>query len=80
MYEGDGLPSQICYKCHNKLDIAYQFKQQCEAADAHIRQILNRSSNEKSPSINIDLTQVYIKLPQNILNENLRLTMPHFHF
>ncbi|XP_077286901.1 uncharacterized protein LOC143911753 isoform X1 [Arctopsyche grandis] len=57
VYEGDGLPSQICYKCHNKLDIAYQFKQQCEAADAHIRQILNRSSNEKSPSINIDLTQ-----------------------
>ncbi|GJQ81050.1 hypothetical protein Trydic_g21859 [Trypoxylus dichotomus] len=36
--EGDGLPPYICQKCISRLNIAYQFKSQCESSDAKIRQ------------------------------------------
>ncbi|RZC36565.1 zinc finger protein TC009514, partial [Asbolus verrucosus] len=36
--EGDGLPPYICQKCISKLNIAFQFKTQCESSDAKLRQ------------------------------------------
>ncbi|KAK9872532.1 hypothetical protein WA026_017997 [Henosepilachna vigintioctopunctata] len=35
--EGDGLPPYICHKCVSKLNIAFQFKIQCENSDARLR-------------------------------------------
>lgn len=39
--EGDGLPALICNKCISRLNIAYQFKQQCESSDSRLRQYFN---------------------------------------
>ncbi|KAB0805458.1 hypothetical protein PPYR_02441 [Photinus pyralis] len=36
--EGDGLPPYICQKCISKLNVAFQFKSQCESSDAKLRQ------------------------------------------
>lgn len=36
--QGDGLPPYICQKCISKLNIAFQFKTQCESSDAKLRQ------------------------------------------
>lgn len=36
--EGDGLPPYICQKCISRLNIAFQFKTQCENSDAKLRQ------------------------------------------
>lgn len=36
---GDGLPSSICLKCEENLNIAYEFKQQCERIDTALREI-----------------------------------------
>lgn len=36
--QGDGLPPYICQKCVSKLNIAFQFKTQCESSDAKLRQ------------------------------------------
>lgn len=36
--QGDGLPPYICQKCVSKLNIAFQFKSQCETSDAKLRQ------------------------------------------
>ncbi|XP_060534974.1 zinc finger protein 568-like [Cylas formicarius] len=36
--EGDGLPPYICQKCISKLNIAFQFKTQCESSDEKLRQ------------------------------------------
>ncbi|CAH0557337.1 unnamed protein product [Brassicogethes aeneus] len=38
----DGLPTLLCSICENKLNIAYQFKQQCEKSDSTLRQITNQ--------------------------------------
>lgn len=36
--EGDGLPPYICQKCIAKLNVAFQFKTQCENSDSKLRQ------------------------------------------
>lgn len=36
--EGDGLPATICQKCVARLNIAFQFKMQCENSDVKLRQ------------------------------------------
>ncbi|KAL3287628.1 hypothetical protein HHI36_002097 [Cryptolaemus montrouzieri] len=41
--EGDGLPPYICHKCVTKLNIAFQFKTQCESADAKLRNCFENS-------------------------------------
>lgn len=38
MHEGDGLPPLICQKCVARLNVAFQFKTQCENSDAKLRQ------------------------------------------
>ncbi|XP_018328833.1 zinc finger protein 664-like isoform X2 [Agrilus planipennis] len=38
--EGDGLPPFICQRCIAKLNVAFQFKSQCESSDARLRQCL----------------------------------------
>lgn len=34
------MPSHICQKCISKLNIAFQFKTQCESSDAKLRQCM----------------------------------------
>ncbi|XP_026463192.1 zinc finger protein OZF-like [Ctenocephalides felis] len=43
--ESDGLPGSICKKCHDNLEVAYNFKMQCESTDNQLRQILNLPMN-----------------------------------
>ncbi|CAH0551497.1 unnamed protein product [Brassicogethes aeneus] len=43
--EGDGLPPYICQKCISKLNIAFQFKTQCETSDAKLRQCFENFNN-----------------------------------
>lgn len=43
--EGDGLPNTICQKCMAKLNIAWQFKMQCESSDAKLRQFYTNTQH-----------------------------------
>lgn len=43
--QGDGLPPYICQKCVSKLNIAFQFKAQCESSDAKLRQCFDNFHN-----------------------------------
>ncbi|KAF5304703.1 hypothetical protein FQA39_LY09480 [Lamprigera yunnana] len=43
--EGDGLPPYICQKCISKLNVAFQFKTQCESSDAKLRQCFETLHN-----------------------------------
>ncbi|KAF5304805.1 hypothetical protein FQR65_LT07822 [Abscondita terminalis] len=43
--EGDGLPPYICQKCISKLNVAFQFKSQCESSDAKLRQCFENLHN-----------------------------------
>lgn len=43
--QGDGLPPYICQKCVSKLNIAFQFKTQCESSDAKLRQCFGSYHN-----------------------------------
>ncbi|XP_050509841.1 zinc finger protein 585B-like [Diabrotica virgifera virgifera] len=43
--QGDGLPPYICQKCLSKLNIAFQFKKQCESSDAKLRQCFEHFHN-----------------------------------
>ncbi|XP_044265308.1 zinc finger protein 665-like [Tribolium madens] len=43
--EDDGLPPYICQKCISKLNIAFQFKTQCESSDAKLRQCFQNFHN-----------------------------------
>ncbi|XP_021936507.1 zinc finger protein 583-like, partial [Zootermopsis nevadensis] len=54
VFEGDGLPSQICRQCTEELDSYYKFKQKCENSDARLRQRLK----------NIKTMQFQAKVPQ----------------
>ncbi|XP_069702449.1 zinc finger protein Paris-like isoform X1 [Periplaneta americana] len=40
VFEGDGLPSQVCQQCIEELDSHYRFKQKCETSDARLKQYL----------------------------------------
>lgn len=44
MLDGDGLPRYICQKCITKLNIAFQFKTQCENSDAKLRQCFEQTT------------------------------------
>lgn len=39
--QGDGLPTLICNKCIARLNVAFQFKQECEDSDAKLREYFN---------------------------------------
>jgi hypothetical protein len=54
VFEGDGLPSQICQQCVEELDSHYRFKKKCEISDARLRQHLK----------NIKTVQFPAKVPQ----------------
>lgn len=43
--QGDGLPPYICQKCVSRLNIAFQFKTQCESSDAKLRQCFEHFHN-----------------------------------
>ncbi|XP_057653314.1 zinc finger protein 300-like [Diorhabda carinulata] len=61
--QGDGLPPYICQKCLSKLNVAFQFKTQCESSDAKLRQCFESFHNLPSAP---DLTGfVEIKKDEN---------------
>ncbi|CAG9860414.1 unnamed protein product [Phyllotreta striolata] len=49
--QGDGLPPYICQKCISKLNIAFQFKTQCESSDAKLRQCFEQFSLPTAPDL-----------------------------
>ena len=53
MYEGDGLPSQICHQCLDELDRHFKFKQKCQGTDAQLRQYLKNSGTVQEQTINM---------------------------
>ncbi|KAK4882927.1 hypothetical protein RN001_006246 [Aquatica leii] len=62
IYQGDGLPSQICSNCITQINQAYLFKQQAENSDNTLRQYLclyKNTSQETSTetSLNKDTTE-----------------------
>lgn len=58
--EGDGLPNTICQKCITKLNIAWQFKMQCESSDAKLRQFYMNSQHLQVPP-DLDIYSVRLK-------------------
>lgn len=60
--EGDGLPNTICQKCVAKLNIAWQFKIQCENSDAKLRQFY---SNTQHLQVTPDLDGFSLSLKQS---------------
>lgn len=66
--EGDGLPPYICQKCISKLNVAFQFKTQCETSDAKLRQCfenLNQLQNSGDLSNYIDIKREAVELQPN---------------
>ncbi|PSN46644.1 hypothetical protein C0J52_07080 [Blattella germanica] len=56
VYEGDGLPAQLCKQCLEDLNYCYQFKQKCELSDSRLRQYLKNSTTIPQQSINLPQT------------------------
>ena len=50
VFEGDGLPSQICQQCIEELENHYRFKQKCENSDARLRQYLKNMKATQLPA------------------------------
>lgn len=44
VHEGDGLPPYICQRCVSRLNIAFQFKTQCESSDSKLRECFKNYS------------------------------------
>lgn len=56
--ENDGLPSMICNECLKNLNVAYNFKQQCETTDLQLKQFLSsvgRNSDDKTDDYRKDI-------------------------
>lgn len=45
---GDGLPELLCLICQSKLNMAFEFKVQCEQSDVALRQL---TTNQNCPMI-----------------------------
>jgi len=50
VFEGDGLPSQICQQCIEELENHYRFKQKCENSDARLRHYLKNVKTTQLPA------------------------------
>lgn len=64
--DGDGLPNTICSKCLAKLNIAWQFKMQCESSDAKLRQFYFNNSQQLQIAQNFDGFDYGIKQEQEL--------------
>jgi hypothetical protein len=62
VFEGDGLPSQICQQCTEELENHYRFKQKCENSDARLRQYLK---NMKTMQLPVKTSKVKCKCTVN---------------
>uniref|UniRef100_A0A1S4H076 Uncharacterized protein n=1 Tax=Anopheles gambiae TaxID=7165 RepID=A0A1S4H076_ANOGA len=52
IYEKDGFPTTICNDCYCKLEMAYEFRNRCEASDQKLREMLNiPTGNDKSAQL-----------------------------
>ncbi|XP_012525924.1 zinc finger protein 709-like [Monomorium pharaonis] len=45
--EDDGLPSSICIDCMVKVNVAYEFREQCQKADIELRKLYGKVSRAK---------------------------------
>ncbi|XP_050307631.1 zinc finger protein 420-like [Anthonomus grandis grandis] len=45
---GDGLPYLLCNNCEEKLNIAYEFKVQCEKSDTALRELTGQQEKSKT--------------------------------
>ncbi|XP_049822361.1 zinc finger protein 470-like isoform X3 [Aethina tumida] len=52
---GDGLPCTLCLNCKSKLNVAFQFKQQCEKSDSALRAITNQKVKQEDIVVQPDL-------------------------
>ncbi|KAL1500761.1 hypothetical protein ABEB36_006207 [Hypothenemus hampei] len=73
---GDGLPPYICQKCISRLNIAFQFKLQCESSDKKLKQCLELKSdqmNQFQDSFGIPGSDnnALLDLPSATLNQSL---------
>lgn len=79
--EGDGLPTMICHKCMAALNIAWQFKQQCETSDMKLRQYFG-SSQHLQVTPDLDGFSI-IKEEQNLFSlthdSQLLVSLPQQH-
>lgn len=64
--QGDGLPNTICNKCLTKLNIAWQFKLQCEISDAKLRQFYFNNGQQLQIAQEFDGFNYGIKHEQNL--------------
>lgn len=76
MEVGDGLPPYICQKCVVKLNVAFQFKVQCESSDARLRSCFNNIQHISSDSIHISGTDYVpnIKADSELSNSSISIT------
>lgn len=69
--EGDGLPSMICEKCIENLNIAYHFKQQCESSDMKLRHYFGSSQIQITPDLDgYNIKEESLFIQQNTLINN----------
>lgn len=64
MQEDDGLPSGVCTKCENKINVAYELREQCQKADKELRKLYGITLSTNITD-NFNLTKVYIYLSIN---------------
>uniref|UniRef100_A0A182PPS2 Protein krueppel n=1 Tax=Anopheles epiroticus TaxID=199890 RepID=A0A182PPS2_9DIPT len=50
IYEKDGFPTTICNVCYCKLEMAYEFRNRCEASDQKLRAMLNNPNDGSKTS------------------------------
>ncbi|XP_023030259.2 uncharacterized protein [Leptinotarsa decemlineata] len=68
--QGDGLPPYICQKCISKLNIAFQFKTQCESSDAKLRQCFDNFHHLPSTPDLTGFVELKKDFSQNTFTEN----------
>ncbi|KAG5899865.1 hypothetical protein JTB14_012332 [Gonioctena quinquepunctata] len=71
--QGDGMPPYICQKCISKLNIAFQFKTQCESSDAKLRQCFDNFTHlPPTPDLSgfIEIKKDYPQNTGNSYSEN----------
>ncbi|KAL1116619.1 hypothetical protein AAG570_005091 [Ranatra chinensis] len=70
VYEGDGLPTNVCTTCLSQVDRSYQFKLLCEKSDSTLRGNMHRNSASDTESLDggdsWDMTKF---TPEVIINE-----------
>lgn len=66
------MPEQICNTCLNKLEVAYEFRKQCEHSDAILQSFIENdlpeTINDRSVTVNSESGTIYKYKPPDGLN------------